>query len=242
MCQPDQVRRMRFLEIARLSGLLIAVSVQPGRGTDLIPHQVSANAVNEQSSVPIAQQSLLSPKSVATDPDWGVLVFAGASAGRSNLLALIPAPWAGDYADNYFVGAALERRLGRIYQHFTFELEGGAGYRFKEVNAPEIWGGLFLRFDGFPWSHIIFTTIAIDTGLSYVGSVSAVEKAAGADVGHPDGSRLLHYLGPEITFANPKNRNTELVIRWHHRSGVYGLFNGIHGASNVVTGGIRLRF
>jgi len=37
-------------------------------------------------------------------------------------------------------------------------------------------------------------------------------------------------------------RRITQVIRWHHRSGVYGLFNGIHGGSNVVTGGIRLRF
>ena len=233
---------MRLMEIVALFGLLIALSVWPAQGADIFPHQVAAEAGNGQSPADIAQPNLLSPEPIATDPNWGVLVFAGASAGRSNLLALIPAPWAGDYADNYFVGAAVERGLGRIYEHFTFELEGGAGYRFKEVNAPEIWGGLFLRFDGFPWNHIIFTTIAIDTGLSYVGSVSAVEKAAGAEVGHPDGSRLLHYLGPEITFAAPNNRNTEFVIRWHHRSGVYGLFNGIHGGSNVVTGGIRLRF
>ena len=235
---------MALRKVLGLSGLLVAAAVGSGQAADIASDSasVSARAAEARQPASVPAPSLFSPKPYATDPDWGVFVFGGASAGRANLLELIPMPWVGDYADNYFVGGAVERRLGRVYQHFIFEVEAGAGYRFKEVNAPEVWAALYLRFDGFPWNHIVYTTAAINTGLSYATKVSAVEKDAGADAGNPNGSNLLHYLGPELTFADPNNRNTELVIRWHHRSGVYGLFNGVHGGSNVVTGGIRQRF
>ncbi|MFY9829063.1 MAG: hypothetical protein WAK69_10685 [Rhodoplanes sp.] len=177
----------------------------------------------------------------AYDPVWGVHIFGGASAGRTRLIELIPMPWSGDYGDNYLIGGDLSRRLGRVYNHFIFEAEVGAGYRFP-VNATEGWTALYLRYDGFPWNHILFTTAAINTGLSYVSKVSDVEMDAGADRGNPNGSRLLHYLGPEITLAAPQYRNSELVIRWHHRSGVLGTFDGVWGGSNVVTVGFRQRF
>jgi hypothetical protein len=142
---------------------------------------------------------------------------------------------------NYLIAGDLSRRLGRVYDHFIFEAEVGAGYRFP-VHATEGWTALYLRYDGFPWNHILFTTAAINTGLSYVNKVSDVEMDAGSDRGNPNGSRLLHYLGPEITFAAPQYRNSELVMRWHHRSGVFGTFNGVWGGSNVVTVGFRQRF
>jgi hypothetical protein len=136
----------------------------------------------------------------AYDPAWGVHIFGGASAGRTHLIELIPMPWSGDYGDNYLIAGDLSRRLGRVYDHFIFEAEVGVGYRFP-VHATEGWTALYLRYDGFPWNHILFTTAAINTGLSYVSKVSDVEMDAGSDRGNPNGSRLLHYLGPEITFA-----------------------------------------
>jgi hypothetical protein len=233
---------MVWRRVVVISGLLVAAALGPGQAADLPPDQAAAAAAEARQPVSAPQPSLFSPKPYATDPDWGLYAFGGVSAGRTRLIELIPMPWTGDYGDNYFVGGAVERRLGRVYQHFIFELEGGAGYRFKEVNAPEFWGGIYLRFDGFPWNHIVYTTAAINTGLSYATKVSEVEKDAGSDRGNPNGSNLLHYFGPEITFADPNNRNTEFVVRWHHRSGMFGLFNGVWGGSNVVTGGIRQRF
>ena len=109
------------------------------------------------------------------------------------------------------------------------------------MNAPGRLGGHFCVTIGFFWNHIVFTTVAISTGLSFVEKVSDVERDAG-DRGNPNGSHLLHYLAPEITFALPDYRQHELVIRYHHRSGVFGTFNGVWGGSNVVTTGYRYRF
>ena len=190
---------------------------------------------------PPPSSGLFTKAPLALEPQWGVHVFAGVSAGHDSLIGLMEMPWAGNYGDNYLVAGDVSRRLVRFWQYFTIDAEAGVGYRFKEVNAPEGWLALYLRFDGFPWNRWVYTTFAASTGLSYVEKLSAVEHDSGGR-GNPAGSKLLHYFSPEITFALPEHRNSELVIRWHHRSGVFGLFWGVWGASNVVTAGFRQRF
>ncbi len=49
-------------------------------------------------------------------------------------------------------------------------------------------------------------------------------------------------MGPEITFADPDNKNVEFLIRYHHRSGVFGLFDGVVSGSTFITAGVRFRF
>ncbi len=202
---------------------------------------VVASDLSPPLTAPNYDSSLLAKHPVAVDPRWAVHVFAGVSAGRTRLVELVPMPWSGDYGDNYLVAGAVSRRLLRS-GNFILDGEVGVGYRFPQVNAPEGWAALFLRYDGFFWNHIVFTTVAISTGLSFVEKVSDVERDAGGDRGNPNGSHLLHYLAPEITFALPDYRQHELVIRYHHRSGVFGTFNGVWGGSNVVTTGYRYRF
>ena len=55
-------------------------------------------------------------------------------------------------------------------------------------------------------------------------------------------SRFLHFFSPEITVADPDNKNLELVLRLQHRSGIFGLIDGITSGSTFVTTGIRVRF
>jgi hypothetical protein len=191
---------------------------------------------------PAAQSELFLTKApVALDPKWGVHVFAGASAGHDSLIGLMENPWDGHYGDNYLVAGDVSYRLVRFWNYFVIDTEAGVGYRFKQVNAPEAWVAAYLRFDGFPWNHWLYTTAAASTGLSYVEKLSDVEHDSGGR-GNPAGSKLLHYFSPEFTFALPDHRNSEVVLRWHHRSGVFGLFWGVWGASNVVTLGFRQRF
>ena len=211
--------------------IALVLAVTPVVASDLPPPLTAPNY----------HPSLLAKEPVAVDPQWAVHVFAGVSAGRTPLVQLVPMPWSGDYGDNYLVAGDVSRRLLRS-GNFILEGEVGVGYRFPQANAGEGWAALFLRYDGFFWNHIVFTTVAISTGLSFVEKVSDVERYAGGDRGNPNGSHLLHYLAPEITFALPDYRQHELVIRYHHRSGVFGTFNGVWGGSNVVTTGYRYRF
>ena len=49
-------------------------------------------------------------------------------------------------------------------------------------------------------------------------------------------------MGPEITFADPDNKDLEFVFRLHHRSGVFGLFDDVVSGSTFLSTGIRIRF
>ena len=164
---------------------------------------------------------------------------------------MLYAPWSGKFYDLTAIGASYSRRLGTVNEVFgdlglgdigddlTIEGEIGGSYRFGVEDLGEVWTALYLRYDGFPWNETIYTTVAIDTGLSLLTDTSIFE--VGRDSYEPS-SRLLHYLGPEITIANPDNKDLELVLRYHHRSNVFGLVDDVSSGSTFISAGVRVRF
>jgi hypothetical protein len=181
------------------------------------------------------------------DP-YAVTAFAGRGTD-TDFTTILTEPWTVHFVDLWVVGAAMSARLGTVNEltgsdlgsigdYFSIDLEAGTAYRFGDEEMGEFWGAIYLRYDGFPWNDTIYTTIAANTGVSYITETSEFER------GRSDGqsSQLLHYLAPEITFADPDNKNLEFLIRLHHRSGVFGAFDGVSGGSSFVTSGIRMRF
>jgi hypothetical protein len=73
-------------------------------------------------------------------------------------------------------------------------------------------------------------------GVSYTTGISAWE-IHNSDVGH--GSRFLHLLVTEVTFARSRTAPGEAFIRVHHRSGIYGLYDGVYGGSSYLAVGYR---
>lgn len=172
-------------------------------------------------------------------PKYALFTFAGISAGDTRMVEIIPQPWAADYGHNYLLAGAASYTWYRT-DNMSFEGEMGLGFRFP-IHSPETWFAIYVRYNNLPWNNYVYTTVAINTGISVVGKVSKEEKDKG-ERGNPKGSRLLHYLGPEITFALPRDHTKEVVIRLHHRSGAMGTFGGVWGGSNVVSAGFRFRF
>jgi hypothetical protein len=208
------------------------VANTPATATDMLP---AANT-NISSPGPSSHQ-LLSATPIASDPKWAVTFMAGASAGDDKLVWLLTSPWTADIRDDYFVGGALSRRLVRFWNYFSIEAEVGVGARFGMTNGPETWGAIYFRYDHFPWNNKLYTTVAVSTGLDYLSKLPPSETYPGDPTSH-----LLHYFSPEITFALPEFKQHELLIRYHHRSGVFGTFNGVWGGSNVIALGYRYRF
>jgi len=171
---------------------------------------------------------LFAPGSISAEPVWGLTFLAGASAGDARLVDLLFTPWNGEFGHGAFGGVAISRKIARLYDHFAFEGEIGLGARFGENGGGEGWAAIYLRYEGFPWDNLIRTTVGISTGLDYLSNPEFEEH-------------VLHYLGPELTFALPRHPNTELVFRYHHRSGAFGTFGGVLEGSNIVTLGLRLR-
>lgn len=170
--------------------------------------------------------------------DRSVTVFGGL-ASTSNFSKLVLMPWESSVEwDIPWLGAALSQRVWSFTDALTVEVEAGAGYRFGSEKTGEAWSAIYLRYDDFPWNHRVYTSVAASTGLNLASRVSPLEKIKSEN----GGSRLLHYFSPEIAIADPDNRHQELVLRLHHRSGVFGLFDGVSSGSNTVTIGLRTRF
>jgi len=230
--------RVRVSVLSIFVSCAVAGTVFPAvsaRATDIytgVP-DVGANI----SSPGLSSRQLLSATPIASDPKWAVTLLAGASAGDDRLIWLLTSPWTARFRDDYFAGGALSRRLVRFWNYFSIEAEVGVGARFGMTNGPETWGAIYFRYDHFPWNNKLYTTVAVSTGLDYLSKLPPSETYPGDPTSH-----LLHYFSPEITFALPEFKQHELLIRYHHRSGVFGTFNGVWGGSNVIALGYRYRF
>jgi hypothetical protein len=180
--------------------------------------------------------------------DDSILVFGGVAAD-TNFYQIIHSPWTAELTDIGVIGASYSHRIGtlnevigdigQIGEDLTIESEVGTSVRFGDESLGEGWAALYLRYDGLPWNDTVYTTIGVNTGLSYLTDISEFERGRDGD---GQASKLLHYMGPEVTFADPKNKDLELVLRYHHRSGVFGLFDGVVSGSTFISAGIRVRF
>lgn len=182
---------------------------------------------------------LLSP----CDDNCAVAVFAGPAVedSMSDVLLKSPElPFTWDYrSDDHLIGITVSRHAATLFGHVDIEPEIGLGQRVGRQDETEIWGAVYARYRGFPWDHIVTTTAALSTGFNYASGVSEVENDRAGD---EDGDRLLHYFSPEITFALPDRPDIELLFRFHHRSGVFGLVSDARGGAHYGTVGLRFRF
>ena len=172
--------------------------------------------------------------------DCAVSIFGG-SYVEDSLVDIVfdpisPTSW--DYRDDYLIATTVARNVGRAWR-LTFEPEAGIGQRFGKQDETEFWGAFFIRYHGFPWDRYLVTTFAISTGLSWVTGISEIEKERARD---GEGSQLMHYFAPEVTFALPSHPDVELMFRIHHRSGVFGIVSNSWGGAQYGTVGLRVRF
>lgn len=148
-------------------------------------------------------------------------------------------PWELRFVDSKLIALAYSRRVKSWGKHLHLELEANVSYRYGEDNLWEFAGAAMLRYDGFPWNDTIYTTIGYAPfGPSWVTDIPRQED-------RPMGratSKFLNFMVPEITLAPPGNSNLEFLLRIHHRSGFFGLFRGVTGASNIVSVGLRYRY
>ena len=177
------------------------------------------------------------------DGDCGVAIYAGpyVEDSMSDLLVTSPQPpttW--DYVgDDHIVAAALSRETLAVLDAVDARAGGGARPALRPAGRHRGWGAVFFRYHGFPWDNVLVTTAAVSTGLNWADEITEVEEdRAGDEVG----SQWMHFFAPEITFALPSRPNLELLIRFHHRSGVFGLVSDARGGAQYATVGLRVRF
>jgi hypothetical protein len=180
-------------------------------------------------------------RALADARPWSGTLFVGSSVADGYLRELIIEPWSGSWGDDTLLGGAVQYRVGRFWRFFTVDLELGSTYRFGETEGGEFWAVAYLRYDGFPWSNYIYTTFGLSMGPDVVTRLPRVERGTDAQP-EENQSMVLNYFSPELTFALPEYPQYEVALRYMHRSGMFGLYNGVWEGANSFAVGFRYRF
>jgi hypothetical protein len=159
---------------------------------------------------------------ISSQPGWED-IFLDSTGTRFVDSYLLTAAVSRQYADRYDGALAIEAE-GQVVRHFGDQSHW-------EFNAVPI----VLRWNRFPWSNRVASSVAFGLGLSYATEMPPVEVAL-----EGESSEWLVYWVMELT-AGPVDSRWALSLRLHHRSVAYGLM-GDEGGMNAVGLGLRLRF
>jgi len=177
---------------------------------------------------------LFTPSQGRAFHDWSVSLY-GARLSGDTLIDMIDS--SATYDDSYFLPAALSRNIGTLAAYIDFEVEGQVVQHFGDQRHQEFNVLIAGRWLPFPWDKYLDTSFAIGNGVSYATKIPEIEARE-----HKNTSRFLNYMMYELAFALPDVPRWHLFIRIHHRSGIFGLINDVHGASNASCLGIRYNF
>lgn len=233
------VGRLLLIRVLAAACVAALAGTQPLRAADLPPAPETASLFNPQAD---AYTSLCGGRCAIT-------VFAGPRvetplASAFGIKTYVP-PWRWDLGNSGLIAGAISRTLYSLWGYFDFEGEFGLGQRVGSLTEQEAWIALYGRWKWFPWNDYVRTTIAMSTGLNYADGNPLYETIRSKTV---HGSRLMHYVGPEITFGDPKHPELDFLVRFHHRSGgrdYWGcqpIFKCTTGGAQEIVAGIRYHF
>ena len=181
-------------------------------------------------------QSEISP--AAARGPLSVGMYVGELYKRSYLTILYQ-PANVDLSSTYLAAVNIDYRLyGPRVVPIQFEGEVDFDKHFGEADEYEVVVAPVVRWTSFPWNRYLYTNVRVAAmGISYVTGVSAWERE---NSGNDRGSNLLQFGALEIAFAARKDSPGEFFFRVHHRSGIFGLINGVNGGSNYLSCGYRV--
>ena len=147
-------------------------------------------------------------------------------------------PYSTNYTDEYLVTAA--------YSHAYRESHEGALRTEFEVNATWNFGEqdywavnvapIMLRWQRFPWSDRLYSSIAFGVGFSYAFEYPRIEFELENDT-----QQFLIFWALEFT-AGPREGPWSVLLRLHHRSPGWGAMGIKDGGMNAPSIGFRYAF
>lgn len=166
--------------------------------------------------------------------DWYVGTFGG--IGTHNSIGQITEGEV-DFADSYIAGVMVGQEIFRLKNLIGLDWEAQAARHFDLQDHYEFNILVVPRWHWFPWDRYLDTSFAFGNGLSYATDDPEIEILKNDET-----TRLLHYFYFELDFKIPRQETWSVFARIHHRSGVFGVFDGVHGGSNFFTGGVKYKF
>lgn len=143
-----------------------------------------------------------------------------------------------DYDEDFQLTAlALSHKIPSSDPRYDFEWELQAVKHTQGQDHEELNALIGVRWYPFPWDSYLNTDFAAGAGVSYATALPEFEVA-----NHDDAEQFLAYILLELEFRPRRWDNWSIILRSHHRSGAFGLFNGVQGASNSLGIGVKYRF
>jgi hypothetical protein len=170
------------------------------------------------------------------DTRWFVTGFGGFSLSHSYTETL-SSPWNSESTGEGIGALTLSYEIGRVFdRRLAFEIEGLYAYHFGDQHYHEVGAAIYARWHEFPWNDHLKTSFALGIGPSYTTTLSAIEAADGHT------AKLLNQANLELTFALPEYERDMLLLRFQHRSGVFGTIDDVWDGSTFLVVGYKRAF
>ena len=182
----------------------------------------------------------ISPFSVCTG-DCNVALLAGKSVSRTPMTSIFihfqgPETWQWD--DAYIVTLSASRSLVRYGKYFSIDPEIGVGRYLGNAYGFETWLSLYLRWRYFPWSDYVRTSIGVGFGPSVASNVFIGQTGLTTT----SGVGVANYFSPELELGLASQPSWGLVLRFHHRSNIWGVIPSNTDDAQFWTVGMRIHF
>lgn len=168
---------------------------------------------------------------------WAITLYSGPLTSQTSSKIFSNA----DFGNSGIIALAGAKKLGSVWeQQLDFELEAQAVQHFGDQKHFELNPIVLIsRWTNFPWNKTLPTTFAIGDGLSIATETPKLEVKRR---GRREANKVLNYVMAELTLSLPECPQWAAVARYHHRSGMFGAFHGVHDASTAFALGIKYWF
>ena len=168
---------------------------------------------------------------------WAATIFSGPLTTQTSSRIIRNS----GFGDSGIIALAVSKELVYFFEKrldFEFEFQGVqhfGGQKHFELN-PAV---LIARWHDFPWNKTLPTTLAIGDGLSIATQRPHLEVKRR---GRKNSARTLNFVMCEVTLSAPSLPQWAFVLRYHHRSGMFGTFHGVEDASTAFAAGVKYWF
>lgn len=170
------------------------------------------------------------------DTGWYLSLYGG-KVSENSLHEFLFESSSVEFEDSKLLVVALGKKLTTYKGLIRIEGEGQVAKHWGDQDHYEFNGAVLFRWLPFPWDAYLDTSFAVGEGFSY-----ATQKPELEIMEHDKTSKFLNYLSFDLEFVVPGVPRASLFTRIHHRSGCFGLINGVNGGSNAMTAGVKYSF
>jgi len=207
------------------------IQFQQGSSEQIIQDGVSSTPESSE----LICETCFKPGSLPQKKKWDLVLYTGKAAHQS--FGAIIGGNKVDYFDSRISVMGLNYPLEPSIEKIHFEMEGQIG---KHEGLMHHWESnlVLIARIGF-LEESLPLSLAYGIGLSYAWEVPEPE----AKIEGPPTNQILNYFLFELDVGLPGiDWNPRLLLRIHHRSGVYGIYCPDNCGANFVTAGIKISF